>query len=248
MPEKSVQQHAIVSHGSSHQGKVRDHNEDAFLDLSSEQLWVVADGAGGHEKGEVASQLIIDSLSKFIRSDDLTSNVDWIVNELRSVNQKLIRMRDNLPKGGLIGSTVCVLFLHEGHVVCLWSGDSRIYLYRNRKLHLLSRDHNRIDEFLRAGFSEDELNGYSIAQQLTQAVGASSTLGVDVQLYEFIEEDRFLICSDGLTGELSHEEISGVFDRQSEVELTVNELISLVLKTRAGDNVTAVVINAPISE
>lgn len=248
MSEKSVQQHSIASYGASHQGKVRDHNEDAFLDLDSEQLWVVADGAGGHEKGEVASQLIIDSLCKFTRSDDLTSNVDWIVNELRLVNQKLIRMRDNLPKGGLIGSTVCVLFIHEGYVVCLWSGDSRIYLYRNQKLHLLSRDHNRIDEFLRAGFSEDELNGYSIAQQLTKAVGASSILGVDVQLYELIENDRFLICSDGLTGELSGKEIAGVFDRQPEVEPLVNELIALVLETRAGDNVTAVAVNAPRSE
>lgn len=242
MPGKTKPQNPLSSYGLSHQGKVRDHNEDAFLDLSTEQLWVVADGAGGHEKGEVASQLIVDSLEQFIRGDDVTTSVDWVVSQLRSVNQQLITMRDNLPKGGLIGSTVCVLILHDGHAACIWSGDSRIYLYRNKKLHSLSRDHNRIDEFLRAGFSEQELHGYPMAQQLTKAVGASNTLGLDVQLYEVIAGDRFLICSDGLTGELSEEIISDVLEQQTDVKLAVQALIALVLETKARDNVTAIVV------
>jgi serine/threonine protein phosphatase PrpC len=233
----------MLSHGLSHQGKVRDHNEDSFLDLNSEGLWAVADGAGGHEKGEVASQLIIEELSLFKPYDDLKSSVNWIIDRLRKVNEQLILMRSDLTNGGLIGSTVCILFVHEKHCVCIWSGDSRVYSYQKSKLSLLTQDHNRMEEFSRAGFDEQELANYPVAGQLVKAVGATTILSVDVQLYELHDGEVFLLCSDGLTGELDDTEIAVILGEDVEPKSITEKLLESVLQRRARDNVTAIVVS-----
>ncbi|MGB0845667.1 MAG: PP2C family protein-serine/threonine phosphatase [Thiolinea sp.] len=235
---------AMPSHGVTHQGKVRDHNEDAFLDLGEQGLWVVADGAGGHEKGEVASNLIVEELAKFTCQDELSANVNWLVERLRDVNQKLITMREDLAGGGLIGSTVAALLSHHGYVVCLWSGDSRVYLYRNGQLFLLTQDHNRWEEFLSAGFDENELKKYPMANQLIKAVGAGPVLGLDVQLYEMKPDDIYLLCSDGLSGELSEEEIISVLEADTDVREMADTLIAKTLNYQARDNITAITVGS----
>ena len=226
----------------SDQGKLREHNEDAYLTLNKQQLWVIADGAGGHEKGEVASQLIVKQLAAFQKKETLSDSVNWIIKQLRAVNTTLITMREQLAKGGIIGSTVCVLLFFEGHFVCIWSGDSRIYLYRDNQLFLLTQDHNRMEEFFKAGFDKTELVNYPMATQLTKAIGATDRLGIDVQLYEHSTEDIFLLCSDGLTGELTAEEMECIIRPKDSVHSVAKNLIGSVLKGTAKDNVTVVVV------
>lgn len=230
------------SYAISDQGKVREHNEDAYLELIKQGLWVVADGAGGHEKGEVASQLIVEKLSTFEKKQTLSESVNWIIKQLRAVNTTLISMRKQLTKGGMIGSTVCVLLFFEGHFVCLWAGDSRIYLYRHHQLLLLTQDHNRREEFFKAGFDEAELSNYPMAAQLTKAIGARDQLSIDVQLYEHLTEDIFLLCSDGLTGELTTKEIESTIGKHNSVHSMAKNLIASVLDGAAKDNVTVVLV------
>ncbi|MGB5599790.1 MAG: protein phosphatase 2C domain-containing protein, partial [Thiothrix litoralis] len=203
-------EYRFVSHGMTDKGNVRDHNEDAFLDAASEGLWVVADGAGGHDRGEVASAMIVQELAQIKRQAFLGEMVALVDNCLQNVNTRLITMRSQPGSRGIIGSTVCVLLIHERHCVCAWAGDSRIYLWRHGVLQCLTRDHNRMDEFRRAGFSEEDVLKYPVARQLVRAVGVVSPLPLETQVQECCAGDVFLLCSDGLSGELQDAEISAL--------------------------------------
>jgi serine/threonine protein phosphatase PrpC len=241
MPAKT--EYRCVSCGLTDKGKVRGHNEDNFLEAGQEGIWVVADGAGGHDRGEVASEMIVQGLAQIKRQPFLGNLVEAVSACLQSVNTRLIGMR-NLPGSrGIIGSTVCVLIIHGQHSVCLWAGDSRIYLLRDGKLRPLTRDHNRMDEFLGAGFSVQDIKKYPAARQLTRAVGAASPLMLEAQIQECRVGDVFLICSDGLHGEMTDEEIASVLREGKEPSETARQLLDTVLTRRAHDNVTILLVH-----
>lgn len=233
---------STTSHGETHTGKVRDHNEDAFLDVREKGVWVVADGAGGHDQGEVASSLIVQELEKVQHHDFLGDLVASIRVCVQEANQRLINMRRHSGSRGMLASTVCILAIHQQHSVCLWAGDSRIYLLRGEKLSQLTRDHNRIDEFQSAGFKEEEIVKYPAARQLVRAVGVEQGLQLEIQVQECREGDVFLLCSDGLHGEMSDEEISLTLLAHKEPEPMVQALIKTVLTRPARDNVTALLV------
>jgi serine/threonine protein phosphatase PrpC len=228
-----------ISHGMTDTGNVRSHNEDAFLDACGEGIWVVADGAGGHDRGEVASAMIVQGLAQLRRQAFLGDQVEAVRACLQAVNTRLINMRSQPGSKWIIGSTVCVLLIHGRHSVCLWAGDSRIYLLRGGKLQQLTRDHNRMDEFRAAGFSDADIHKYPIARQLVRAVGAVSPLLLEMQIQECRAGDRFLLCSDGLSGELTDAEICAILLEEPTPQTRVARLLRTVLGQRAHDNVTA---------
>ncbi len=232
----------FVSHGMTDKGNVRDHNEDAFLDAASEGLWVVADGVGGHDRGEVASSMIVQELATLKRQAFLGEWVTQVDACLQRVNNRLITMRSQPGSRGIIGSTVCVLLIHERHYVCAWAGDSRIYLWRYGKLFCLTHDHNRMDEFVRAGFSEEDVSKYPAARQLVRAVGVASPLLLEKQLQECCAGDVFLLCSDGLSEELEDGEISTFLQMGTSPQNAIQKMIQAVLSRRARDNVTALLV------
>lgn len=239
-----TQPYQFYAYGATHQGNVREHNEDHFLDLSAEGLWVVADGAGGHDRGEVASELIVQQLTSLKTQNFLGDLLKTVDANLQAVNHQLIQMRSQAGSAGIIGSTVCVLLVHENHSVCLWAGDSRIYLLRQGVLKQLTHDHNRMDEFKQAGFPEEELAHYSAARQLIHAVGVEEPLFLEMHMQECCAEDVFLLCSDGLYGELDEPTLLNhlLSLQTSSPQKVVDSLIHQVLMGRARDNVTALLV------
>lgn len=231
------------SYGLTNQGCARDHNEDAFLDAANRGFWVVADGAGGHESGEVASNLIVTKLSEIKRARFLSSFLQKITDVLERVNLELIERSGGEKTRTLIASTVSVLIAQRTGVVCLWSGDSRIYRLRQNKLLQLSRDHNRVDEFIAAGFTPEAAEQYPMAQHLTAAVGVSSPLHTETQSHEVKEGDIFLLCSDGLFKELSDEDIEEIMQQDS-IKYMASDLMDLALARGASDNVTVLLVKA----
>lgn len=231
------------SFGLTNQGRVRDHNEDAFLDSSNKGFWVVADGAGGHESGEVASNLIVSKLSEIKRVRFFGSFVRKITDCLQSVNQELIDKSGGEETRTLIASTVSVLIAQRTGVVCLWSGDSRIYRVRQQKLTQLTRDHNRVNEFIEAGFTPEAAEKYPMAQHLTAAVGVTSPLFTETQSFEVDQGDLFLLCSDGLFKELSDEDIEEIMQQDS-LKYIASDLMDLALSRGATDNVTVLLVKA----
>jgi len=229
------------SHGITNQGCVRDHNEDAFLESSDNGLWVVADGAGGHQSGELASNLIVEKLAKLKRNRFFGSFVKKIKECLQDVNVELIEQSGGEETRALIASTVCVLVTQRSNIVCLWSGDSRIYQLRQKKLTQLTRDHNRVNEFIKAGFSKEEADKNPLSQHLTAAVGVTSPLFTETQSFEVMDGDTYLICSDGLFKELTDQDIEETMKQESLKDAT-SGLIDLALARGATDNVTVVLI------
>ncbi|MGV6809095.1 MAG: PP2C family protein-serine/threonine phosphatase [bacterium] len=231
-----------LSYGETHQGKVRDHNEDAFLDKNEQGLWVIADGAGGHDAGEVASQMLVDALKKTEISVKLDTAMEDIQRCIEAVNKELIRLSGGVDSKRMIASTLCILLVRQQSCVCFWSGDSRIYRLRDQALQLLTRDHNRVDEFIDAGFSPAAAEKHPMAQQLVNAIGVKEPLYLENKQYDLQENDRFLLCSDGLYKELSEQDMLSIISNQT-VDKGVRALMAKTMQRGARDNVSSLLVH-----
>jgi serine/threonine-protein phosphatase Stp1 len=231
------------------QGPARDHNEDSFVDRSDLGLWAVADGAGGHEAGEVASQMIketLESIPPGLSAAELLAQVRLRV----SATHQALRA-EALRRGprAVIASTIVVLLARDGHFACLWAGDSRIYLLRNGQMTQVTRDHSLVQELVDAGaIRPEEAEGHPRANVITRAVGADDdTLELDKLSNRVLNGDRFLLCSDGLSKTLPEDEIAAHLGAPLDgFSSPADRLLAAALARRATDNVTAVAVEAVI--
>ena len=231
-----------LSSAATHCGAVRNMNEDAFLNRNNEGLWVVADGMGGHEAGEVASEMITASLGRLDVNQPLSDVVDTIEDTLLEVHHKIRTYSRTHCEGRTMGSTVVSFFVRENVGVCLWAGDSRLYRYRNQTLEQVSDDHSQVNEMLSRGMiSEQEAVNHPASNVITRAVGANETLYVDATVVELQKDDIYLLCSDGLYGALSEAEISLLL-QSGDGEKATQSLIDQALQAGARDNVTVVAV------
>ena len=222
-------------------GIVRTVNQDACLDLPESGLWVVADGVGGHNEGEFASRLIVDTLSQIGGHTRFSEFVNDVEDRLREVHKILVN-RAAVRETGVIGSTVAALLALGQHVVCLWAGDSRVYRYRDGQLVQITQDHSQVEELIEDGsVQRDEAKAYPQANVITRAVGADEELYLDAELQKLHNADRYLICSDGLYKEVSEAEIA-VHMKYGDCMTICRTLVALALEHGAHDNVTVVVI------
>ena len=234
----------FTSHALTHVGLVRRRNEDAFLDRPDVGLWAVADGMGGHEAGDYASRRIVAALGELAPPADLDSFANACETRLREVDAELRARAGMLGPGTTIASTVVVLLADEHGFVCLWVGDSRIYLWRDGELSRLTTDHSRVQELVDAGLlAPDAAANHPHSNIVTRAIG-----GGRLEFGRFREPlepgDRFLLCSDGLTNmvmdpEIAHELSDGAVSADA-----AQRLLDLVLARGAHDNVTVVVVGA----
>ena len=225
-------------------GARRRLNEDAFLDRPDIGLFVVADGMGGHDAGDQASAAVVDALDDLtgpIGAGQLIASVRTRLEQVHGALQTEARRRGS-ERG--MGSTVVVLMLNGQHYCGLWAGDSRIYLARRGELLQLSEDHSYVQELVNRGLlSPDEAEHHPRANVITRAVGVDQGLQLDKITARLQDGDVFLLCSDGLTRELSAEEIRRELTRH-DVHEAVRNLIHLALHRGASDNVTALVVRA----
>lgn len=226
-----------------HAGAVRKANEDACLDLADQALWAVADGMGGHTAGAIASRMVIDGLKCLGREAGLSDAVSAVRSRLNLINGRLLEAALN-HGNSVMGSTVVVFLARDRHCVFLWAGDSRAYRYRRGKLQQLTRDHTQIEELVAQGVMDREQAQNSVPKNvITRAVGASDPLELDAELIEAQDGDLYLLCSDGLTNEVSDEEIGKTL-AGGHCEYAADALLELTLSRGARDNVTVVVIRA----
>ena len=231
-----------VSASATAQGNVRDHNEDAVLELPALGLWAVADGMGGHEAGDVASRMIVEALCLVPRAQRLSELLDSVEDHLRAVNQRLQGM--SLERGGaLTGSTVAVLLAHSNHCLSVWAGDSRVYRLRDGVLTQVTRDHTEAQELLDDGVldAQDAAARCSTSNAITRAIGGAADLYLDLELRELRDGDRYLLCSDGLYKELNDGELVRLLVSQ-DVSGTCRGLMGRALAGPCRDNVSAVVV------
>jgi serine/threonine protein phosphatase PrpC len=225
-------------------GLVRAGNEDSAV--TSRSLIAVADGMGGHAAGEVASRIAISTLTKesevFTQKDiDLESADDLYSAALALIDATIAEYAIEKPELAGMGTTLSALFLREGAVAALHIGDSRIYRLRGNTFEQLSTDHTVIQELLVQGaITEADIATHPQRSVLTQVLMGDSRNEIALSIYEVKADDRFLLCSDGLTTVLGDKEIKAILKSKAR-GAAVDALVEGAYANGAPDNVTVIV-------
>ncbi|HET6610194.1 MAG TPA: protein phosphatase 2C domain-containing protein [Rhodopila sp.] len=235
---QSSQSGRFVSWASTHVGTVRKHNEDSLVDRSDLGLWAVADGAGGHSRGDVASRMAAQALEGIPPNLSASDVLAEIRQRMQETNAAL---RASVAPPQISATTVVVLIARGDHYACLWAGDSRAYLLRNGTMAQVTRDHSLVQEMVEAGaIRAEDAESHPNANVITRAVGSGDELDLDKITDRLLPGDRFLLCSDGLCKTLPD---SLTAELLASSEDPSEKLIQATLEHRGRDNVTAVVID-----
>ena len=225
-------------------GLVRQGNEDSGL--VSPQLIAVADGMGGHAAGEVASRIAVEVLQSLIPAlvsidIDEDSVEDLLMHSLHSVDLEISAVTDEeIEKRGM-GTTLTALLIRDKYISLLHVGDSRCYRLRGNTLEQLSNDHTVIQELLDQGaISVAEAAEHPQRSMLTQALRGDGDVTPVLQMYEIKKGDRYLLCSDGLSGVLTEKEIK-IGLKKSDKDEAVKFLVDATYVNGAPDNVTVLI-------
>jgi protein phosphatase/serine/threonine-protein phosphatase Stp1 len=237
----------IRSWANTNAGAVRKHNEDKLLSRPELGLWAVADGAGGHNSGEVASGMIVEALQSLAADLSAAELLAQIRTAIGDVHQRLQTLAAESGPGVVIASTFLSLMIRDGHFAVLWAGDSRAYLLRQGKLQQLSQDHSLVQELVYLGdLTPEQAESHPQSNVITRAVGAGDEeLVLDKVIGTTEPGDRFLLCSDGLSKTLSTAEIASLL-ALPEGAAPDELLITAALAHHVTDNVTVVVVEVPV--
>ena len=223
--------------GASHQGKLRDHNEDAFGIDPKRGVAIVADGVGGLDGGEVASRITVDSVLSAVGQGQSISD------GIQLAHGKIIASADT-KSGTHMASTAVAIAIGDRKVVVAWLGDSRAYLWRESQLEQLTKDHSFVQQLLDFGaIAPAEAEQHPNRNIVTRTVGQRDADVVEIdQLQVPIRDgDRLLLCTDGLSGYLTTEQISEELRTGGSDQTVAQRLIDRTLKdSDAGDNVTVI--------
>ena len=227
-------------------GRVRRVNEDACLErpLPEGGIWVVADGMGGHHAGDVAARMVAEALQDVASPANLSELIDGVEDRLQDVHRRLGELAGHGPDARTIGATVAALLCYRRQAVCMWAGDSRIYLLRDGGLRRLTRDHSEVEELICEGrLRRDEAESHPAANVITRAVGGilDEDLELEVRYQELRAGDRFLLCSDGLYKELGNDEIAALLSA-GDVGRVARSLLDEALERAGRDNITVIVV------
>ena len=225
-------------------GLVRNGNEDSAL--SGSQLIAVADGMGGHAGGEVASSVAINTLAAIAPTFtnveiDVDSASDLFLNSLHTIDGQIHVVTQDEPQLAGMGTTLTALFISGTEISLLHVGDSRAYRLRGSDLEQLSSDHTVLQELLNKGvISASDAHDHPQRSMLTQALMGEGNLEPSLQVFEGKIKDRYILCSDGLTGVLTDKEIKSLIKGKGATE-AVDALVDATYINGAPDNVTIII-------
>jgi serine/threonine protein phosphatase PrpC len=226
-----------------HVGAVRKRNEDAVLDRPEIGLWAVADGAGGHQRGDYASRRIMTALNEVPLPSSVGMLIDDVKASLGRVNQELRETAVHIGPGAMICSTVVAVLIVDGRSCCLWAGDSRCYLLRAGGLRQISHDHSYVQELVDRGeIAPKGASDHPLANIVTNLLGAEDGLTLEERWDQLVPGDTLLLCSDGLCRALADVDIAAILCDHP-VEAAADRLIESAVSRSAKDNVSVVVIS-----
>ncbi|PEQ13064.1 serine/threonine protein phosphatase [Novosphingobium sp. PC22D] len=224
-----------------HEGCVRERNEDTYCERTSENLWAVADGMGGHDHGDWASEVVTQTLMHVTVPEDFEEACYAIANSIHVSNQ--IVYTESVKRSKQMGTTVVALYFAGPYFGVCWVGDSRAYVLRDNRLIRLTKDHTPVQELLdRGAISEEEAETHPMRHMLGRAVGVRETVEVDIVADRTRAGDIFLLCSDGLHGQVSDSEIEAVM-KSEPLDKSVDMLLEMTISRGAPDNVTMVAVS-----
>ena len=231
-----------------HAGKKRSNNEDCIYlpqDSGSPQIVVVADGMGGHNAGEVASSMAVKTLCEYFTGKDTQTIIETHIREsLVLANENVLRESyTNVEYIGM-GTTLTLAVLQNESLIVGHVGDSRAYLFNQKGLRLITRDHSFVQELIDNGLiTEDEAMVHPRRNIITRAIGISNNLEIDIIHTDWQQGDILLLCSDGLTQHVLFDEIKKVLsDKTSDLNQMAHMLFTLAMDKGGTDNISVILV------
>lgn len=219
-------------------GLARDANEDSYL--VAPPLFAVADGMGGHNAGDVASQTAVEVLRKEMGEGG------GLAEAVQSANMQVYRKASSNPDQSGMGTTMTAIVATDDVIEIAHVGDSRAYLLRDGNLSRLTRDHTLVERMVREGrLRTDEAEHHPRRSILERALGVDPNVDVDTDRIHLTSGDRILLCTDGLTGMLGEDQIEEILAAESDPEAASMRLVSEAVTAGGSDNVTVIVVDFP---
>jgi serine/threonine protein phosphatase PrpC len=236
----------------SDKGLIREKNEDCFNVITGQpdipMTFIIADGMGGHNSGDVASKMAVDFVSNFIMDYPERFSIDEdigqaIVEAMDMANKEIYLFSlKNKSNAGMGTTLIVAIFLKErlyiGHV-----GDSRVYLIRNGYIKRMTVDHSYIEELVRMGtLTRKEAEMHPGRNVITRALGCGEELQIDTYCFQIEDNDSYIICTDGLTNMLSENEIKEIVENSKDPQHACDQLVRKANENGGEDNITVIVI------
>lgn len=222
-------------------GYVRDHNEDSLIIIPP--LFAVADGMGGHEAGEIASEITVNTLAELAPSH---LDAEGLTAAVEAANYNVMKApRQGIGRDGM-GTTLTAAMLEGERLLIAQVGDSRAYLLHKGHLQQITRDHSLMADLIEAGqITPEEARVHPNRSVITRAIGSDIHMRPDIYELNVDAGDRILLCSDGLSSMISNNAIESIMRRQSNAQHCADELVTAALENGGADNVTVVVADVP---
>lgn len=243
--------------GDTNVGMKRAHNEDSLYLPESERLAIVADGMGGHASGEVASKLAVETIAGFFKTTQDEQQLTWpfkmdrghrydinrLITAIKLANLKIHEQAQRDPNCHGMGTTVLSTLFLDNALIVGHVGDSRLYRRRESAFDQLTEDHSLLNDYIKMKhLSPDEIAAFPHKNVIVRALGMRDTVQVDVHVDVPRMGDVYVLCSDGLSGMVTDEQINEIAGSSGDLDSICEELISLANRNGGLDNVTVVAV------
>jgi serine/threonine protein phosphatase PrpC len=244
--------------GKSDVGKKRAKNEDHFSLIKEEQVFIVADGMGGHASGEVASRMAADTVHEFFRRTSADEEATWpykmdrqlsylenrLLCAIKLANLRILDSANRDPRCQGMGTTVALSAVYRDKIYLAHVGDSRIYRVRDRDIQLLTRDHSLLEAYRDANpaITAEEVQRFPHKNVITRALGMRESVDVAIQVHFIRTGDIYLLCTDGLSGMLGADDIRDIVIDAGDLEQAVGALVAAANASGGVDNITALLL------
>lgn len=226
-------------------GKIREKNEDNFINLIEDNfsLFIVADGIGGHNSGEIASYMAVKIVRDYIKDNFNKDEIfDLIIDATRKANEEILNRSKNNPDDAGMGTTIVIALIVDNILYYANVGDSRIYLFSNNVLKQITKDHSYVQELLDIGAISEEDAKFYPRNQITSALGTSVKYKIDLNKLELKNNDYVLLNTDGLTDLIEDHEIFNVVKNEYGLQETCEILQYMANATGGYDNITITLV------
>jgi len=241
--------------GDTNVGRKRTHNEDAFSILGEYGLYIVADGMGGHASGEVASRMAVDTLRDFFSATADDPERTWpykmdrskgyeenrLITGIKLANLRIYEtaQRDIRKRG--MGTTIAAIFTVEDGLYIAHVGDSRVYLLRDEVMELITEDHSLLNDYIKMKrLTPEEIANFPHKNVIVRALGMKETVKVDTRFHTPRANDTILLCSDGLSGPVTDDEMKEIVSNAADLKTATRQLIDKANENGGPDNISCV--------
>ena len=244
-PAKTAEQVRLEWYGMTDVGSVRDHNEDSFFCTGIEDtgLFIVADGMGGHDGGEVASRLAVETVCNELRETAKREKDPIALIEKAVIAANKAVIREGNSKGSNMGTTLGVALLSEGGAYIANVGDSRAYWIKNGSISQVTEDHSLVAKLVAAGkITKEEARTHPKSNLLYRTIGSDENVKVDTYHLDLEKGGALLLCSDGLWGEVRDEDIHRACMAEKDLKAVCGRLVKMANDSGGKDNITVVAV------